>query len=154
MKFIITILLLTIGVFAKNTTFMDGDDCECDSIHRITKGHLVYEFPYKHNKINGVMLIWLNENIKVTSDYNSSDFYATRTNPYITNDYISEPILVGLTHYKNGKKDGWGWICYSDGSRRSTFSYKNGKKDGLEIIYYKSGNPKDSIMYKHGKVVK
>lgn len=33
MKYIITILLLVIGTFAQNTTFKDGTDCKCDSIH-------------------------------------------------------------------------------------------------------------------------
>jgi antitoxin component YwqK of YwqJK toxin-antitoxin module len=154
MKLIIAILLFTIGAFAQNTTYKDGTDCECDSIHYVSKPNFIYELPYKHGKLNGVALLWFFENTVITQKYNSSDFYINRSNPIITNDYISEPILVGLLHYKNGKKDGWGWSCYSDGTRQKTFSYKKGKKDGLEIIYYKNGNPKDSILYKNGNIIK
>ena len=52
MKFIFTILLLTIGAFAQNTKYKDGTDCECDSIRSdyYESGELRAEVPY----INGI----------------------------------------------------------------------------------------------------
>ena len=54
MKFIITILLLTIGAFAQNTKYKDGTDCECDSIviAYYANGGVYEEIPYKNNHIN------------------------------------------------------------------------------------------------------
>ena len=43
MKLIITILLLAIGSFAQNTKYMDGTNCECDSV----KTHIEYNFVYQ-----------------------------------------------------------------------------------------------------------
>lgn len=61
MKLIITILLLSIGSFAQNTTYKDGSECECDYILReyYDSGVLHKEIPITNNDTLGwVMTYW------------------------------------------------------------------------------------------------
>ena len=60
MKLIIAVLLLAIGAFAQNTTYKDGTDCNCDSIHSIYRynGILAQEIPMVDNSIHGIVYIY------------------------------------------------------------------------------------------------
>ena len=80
MKFIIAILLLTIGAFAQNTTYKDGTDCECDSIKYFyyESGSINGEVPFTNGKENG-----------------------------IRKEYYESGKLAGTTTYKNGKMVGY-----------------------------------------------
>lgn len=80
MKLIISILLLTIVTFAQNTTYLDGTECECDSISIVynESENIRVEKPYKNGNINGVMK-WYYENGK----------------------------LAGTANYKNGTLEGY-----------------------------------------------
>ena len=71
MKLIISILLLTLVTFAQNTTYMDGTECECDSIHvdYYESGSIRAEFPYKNGYRNGIGK-WYYENGKLAGTAN------------------------------------------------------------------------------------
>ena len=80
MKLIISILLLTIVTFAQNTTYLDGTECECDSIiiFYYESGRIKAESPYKNGNINGIV-----------------------------KGYYESGKLAGTANYKNGTLEGY-----------------------------------------------
>lgn len=132
MKFIITILLLTIGVFAKNTTFIDGTDCECDSI---------YSEYYETGVIMGELAVggskWHHK-----SYYNSGALYEeVMMNPYIYamydpngNIYIIGDKYERITFYHTG---GYDDIIYVDDDSK-VYSYKIKTKTNIHYVTFDS----------------
>lgn len=63
MNIIITIILMSIGSFAQNTSYKDGTDCYCDSIIQKygESGNLIYERSYVNDRLHG-MEVYYHEN--------------------------------------------------------------------------------------------
>lgn len=102
MKIIIVILLLNLVTYAQNTTYKDGTNCGCDSIH-----HLFYvndngdteewEVPFSNGKENGVEYWYLNSELHRTVLYHNGLRHGNTT--LYDNDTITM-----VTTYANGFK--------------------------------------------------
>lgn len=131
MKFLLAVLLIT-GVafaddtigsynewtqdYAKDTIYKNGNGCSgCDSIHRLgfdyDGGGFLYEMPYKHGVVNGVV------------------YYYTK---FHENDTLQ---LIQYLPYTNGKMNGR-VIWYDDqGSISYIFHYSHGITVGIDSSY-------------------
>lgn len=144
MKFIITILLLTIGAFAQNTKYKDGADCNCDSIsiqYRIESNQIYKEIPYKNGKLNGVIKAYR---------INGELFYEVN---YINNVYQSE-----IWYYQGGNIDNKMTInerttFYKTGAVLAIIPSKNGDAHGIAKWYFENGKLAGTATYKDGKLV-
>ncbi len=144
MKFIITILLLTIGAFAQNTTYKDGTDCECDSIstqYRIESGEIYKESPYKNGKLNGVIKAYRISGVL---------FYEFT---YVMNQYIKE-----VWYYESGEIEMVSTInnrtsYRKDGTVLFNAPLNTGNINGIANWYFDSGKLAGTATYKNGKLV-
>ena len=139
-KIIITLLLLlaSISFSQVNTTYKDGTDCNCDSIHQVydDNGKLASEAPYVNGKLKRIEKLYFTDGTECECDS-------------ITQVYDED---VGLfeTPYKNGKKNGVEKRYYDSGKLASETSYKNGKKNGIRKEYDTQGNLSSTAKYKNG----
>ncbi len=148
MKFIITILLLTIGALAQNTTYKDGTDCECDSIYRTyyDSGELYNEYPIINNNIHGISYMYYK-----SGRLKSKQIYINNTFSRIESEYTDV-----LTTYKNGDSCGCDSIVVTNTvedilkiskvsitdsldeslTERREYPFKNGMINGIMRSYY------------------
>ena len=126
MKFIITILLLTIGAFAQNTTYKDGINCNCDSnpSEYNESDELSSEIPYVNEKIHGVF-----------------------------SGYYVDGILFCEIPYVNGILNGIEKWYHRSGQLWEEIPYVNGKIHGIKKEYFKNGKLAGTATYKNGKLV-
>ena len=105
MKLIIFIPLLTTVTFAQNTNYLDGTECDCDSISIDYResGNIFSEFPYKNGNINGIM-----------------------------KEYFKSGGIGAEIPYKNGYRNGIEKEYFENGKLAGTATYKNGKLVGYK----------------------
>jgi len=121
MKFIIAILLLTVGSFARNTTYKDGTDCKCDSIHTTYyAGGIGYsssfvETPYVNDYKHGIAIMYAKDkdsSYYVQGKYNY-EFGASNGNSY---EYFSNggirKIYTDVYGIRTLITDGYGNVLY------------------------------------------
>ena len=102
MKLIISILLLTIVTFAQNTTYLDGTECECDSIVYYESENIRVEKPYKNGNINGIVKSYYeNGNIEAEEPHKNGKING------IEKWYYENGKLAGTANYKNGTLEGY-----------------------------------------------
>ena len=120
-KIIISLLLLlaSISFSQVNTTYKDGTDCNCDSIHQVydDNGKLASEAPYVNGKLKRIEKLYFTDGTECECDS-------------ITQRYEDNGLRE--TSYKNGKKNGVEKWYHEDGSLVSTTKYKNDVLDGYK----------------------
>lgn len=123
MKLIISILLLTIVTFARNITYLDGTECECDSISvsYYESGEVWGEYPYKNGKFNGLVKY-----------------------------YYASGNIEAEYPYKNDRENGIGKQFYESGNIKIEYTYKNNRKNGITKWYFESGKLAGTANYKNG----
>ena len=154
MKFIIAILLLTIGAFAQNTTYKDGTECECDSIISTyyESGSLLDETPYKNGVIHGIYYVYYsfdnNNKLRMSITYTNNKRNGMRYINFLNDGYsytkfVNDKAYEEIWYYKSGqireikRYDGWvlsgitKWY-FEDGKLAGTATYKNGKLVGYK----------------------
>ena len=107
MKLIISVLLLTIVTFAQNTTYLDGTECECDSIsifyyESYESESIRIEKPYKNDNINGIEK-WYYESGSIRIEKPYKNGYRNG----IVKWYYENGKLAGTANYKNGTLEGY-----------------------------------------------
>ena len=128
MKLIISILLLTIATFAQNTTYLDGTECECDSIYsHYDEDGLAYERPLTNGLRNGIeKWYYKNGSLMSTSTYNNNVLNGS------VNWYYESGELSRCTYFVNGKLNGVCEWYYKNGKLAGTANYKNGTLEGYK----------------------
>jgi len=176
MKLIITILLLAISTFAQNTTYKDGTDCECDSIH-VTDSYL--------DTIGGNPINILDDDfnrfmIDLRTNEVPESYHLTET-PYKNGNihgyeyYYNDSVMVGATKYTKGTiiEQKWFFVTgelnvhskykngvithsvmyYLNGALWNESYFDSGKLQGTKKWYFENGNLAGTATYKNGKLV-
>ncbi len=56
-----------------------------------------------------------------------------------------------ISHFKDGKQEGFKTGWHKNGQKRRETPYKNGKKEGLHTRWWENGQKKEEVNYKDGK---
>lgn len=161
MRLLISIMLLTVCAFAQKTTYMDGTDCQCDSISTNSFGT---ESSYKNGKLNGISKVYYEsgnlefdniyingKNTKTIRYYESGSIRSSKCDS-IHIEYYENGALKVIVPYKNGMRHGIAVGYYENGSLRDSVSYKDGIQDGIEYWYRQSGELIYIRTFKNGKL--
>ena len=163
-KIIISLLLLlaSISFSQVNTTYKDGTDCNCDSIHQVydDNGKLASEAPYVNGKLKRTTKLYFIDGTEcecdsiITQRYEDNGLWET---PYVNGKkngvekgYYDDGSIFLEIPYKNGKANGIGKVYYEDGSIEWETPYVNNKKNGIEYQYNPQGNLRSTAKYKNG----
>lgn len=154
MKLTLALLIMAMSIFAQNTTYKDGTECNCDSIGRdyYESGELLREMPitktghtgviktyYKSGsiKMSEVVVSGINKGKWITYyESGSIEVEATMNDTLVIgigNWYRENGTLISVENYSiAGKLNGIRKWYFENGDIAGTATYKNG-----ELIGYK-----------------
>ena len=145
MKFIITILLLTIGAFAQNTTYKDGTDCECDSIVTLYRevGSTLMQTAYKNGEEYYIKIYYENGLVEHEFTVKDGDMKF----------WYESGMLKSSYHYVKGLFNGEAVMYYESGAVRVKSFFVNHLENGIKNWYFESGKLAGTATYKNGALV-
>jgi antitoxin component YwqK of YwqJK toxin-antitoxin module len=141
MKLIITVLLLTVGAFAQNTTYKNGTNCKCDSIVReYESGHVVSETPYLHGTPTGIKYTYYLGDVaagKLGQVHMKIPLKNGKFNG-VVEEYQNDTITWSYT-WKMGIRHGFSYFYHKNGMVARKTLWRNNSKEGVQYFYYETG---------------